>query len=138
MTRPRAILTGAVLIALLGGCGGKAPNPVVSYQPGDERRSCEGLKSEIATNEAEIATLVPYEDATGKNIALGVTGIFLIVPLFFMDFKEGEAIEVQALRRRNQWLREVAANKDCELPTPTVVFEEEPESQTGAQRGRGE
>ena len=108
-------------------CGGKSANPVVSYQPGDEKRSCEGLKSEIALNEAEIAKLVPYDDATGKNVALGVTGFFLIIPWFFMDFKEGEAIEIQALRRRNQWLREVASDKDCSLPPPTVVFEEKPE-----------
>ena len=44
-----------------------------------------------------------------------------------MDFKEGEAIEIKALRRRNQWLREVASDKDCNVPPPTVVFEENPE-----------
>ena len=120
-----------VFLALfIVGCGGKSANPVLSYQPGDEKRSCEGLKSEIAMNEAEIARLVPYDDATGKNVALGVAGAFLIVPWFFMDFKEGEAIELQALRRRNQWLREVAGDKDCSLPPPTVVFEEKPEEVT--------
>jgi hypothetical protein len=97
-----------------------------SYQPGDERRSCEGLKVEIASNEAEIARLLPYEDATGKNVALGVAGAFLIVPWFFMDFKDGEAIEVKALRRRNDWLREIAAGKDCVVPAPTFKFEDKP------------
>ena len=122
-------ISALLCVSLLAACGGSAPNPVVRYQPGDEDRSCTGLKSEIAENEAEIARLVPYEDATGKNVALGVTGFFLIVPLFFMDFKEGEAIEVDALRRRNQWLREVAGDKDCSLPPPTVVFEDELESE---------
>ena len=114
----------ACIALTVAGCGGKAPNPLAKYQPGDEKRSCAGLKSEIATNEAEIARMVPGEDATGKNVVLGVTGVFLIVPWFFMDFKDGEAVEIQALRRRNQWLWEVASDKDCFIPPPTVVFKD--------------
>ena len=113
-------------VVFLSACGGKAPNPVAQYQPGDEGRTCPGLKTEISSNEAEIARLVPYEDATGKNVALGVAGVFLIVPWFFMDFKEGEATELQALRRRNQWLREVASTKDCSIPRSQFVFDEKP------------
>ena len=113
-------------VLTLAGCGGKAPNPVSQYQPGDEDRSCVGLKSEIAANEAEIARLAPGEDAMGKNVALGVAGAFVLVPWFFMDFKDGEGVEIQALRRRNQWLREIAYEKDCSIPPSTVVFEEEP------------
>lgn len=116
-------VTSAVLVSA---CGGKAPNPVAQYQPGDEGRSCPGLKTEISSNEAEIARLLPFEDATGKNVVLGVAGAFLLVPWFFMDFKEGEATELQALRRRNQWLREVASNKDCNIPRSQLVFSEKP------------
>lgn len=113
---------GVILIALTA-CGGRNANPVARYQIGDEKRGCEGLKVEIAHNEQEIAKLVPYEDATGKNVALGVTGAFLIVPLFFMDFKDGEQVEVKALRDRNLWLREIASRKDCTLPEPKIKFE---------------
>ena len=109
----------------LSGCCGRAPNLVVAYQPGDEDRSCEALRAEIAENETEIVKLLPGEDATGKNVALGVTGAFLVVPLLFMDFKDGECIEIDALRRRNLWLREAAHNKGCSLPAPALVFEEE-------------
>lgn len=124
--RGRVLLKPLALagLILVSACGGKAPNPVAQYQPGDENRSCQGLKGEIANNEAEIARLIPYEDATGKNVALGVAGAFFIVPWFFMDFKEGEATELQALRRRNQWLREVASNKDCQVPQSQFVFDE--------------
>lgn len=113
-------------LLLVAGCGGRTPNPIVQYQPGDEKRSCEGLKSEIAYNEAEIGRLLPYEDATGKNVALGVTGALFIVPLFFMDFKDAEEIEVRALRRRNQWLREVASNNDCQVAPSKFIFQDEP------------
>lgn len=129
----KEIISGAICAGLVvSSCGGRSANPVVQYQPGDEKRSCDGLKSEIANNEAEIAKLLPEEDATGKNVALGVAGAFLLVPWFFMDFKEAEATEIQALRRRNQWLREVAANNTCTLPPPTIKFEEAPAEKSEA------
>ncbi len=55
-----------------------------------------------------------------------MAGAFFIVPWFFMDFKEGEATELQALRRRNQWLREVASTKNCNVPASQYVFDERP------------
>ncbi len=68
--------------------------------------------------------LLPHKDATGKNVVLGVAGAFFLVPWFFMDFKEGEAIELRALQRRNEWLRETAADKSCAVPPPRIVFED--------------
>ena len=122
-------LSGLVtILVLLTTCGGRPPNPVAVYQPGDERRSCAGLRAEVAENEVQIAKLVPSEDATGKNVALGVAGAFVLVPWFFMDFKDGERIEIDALRRRNRYLREFAYEKECALPPPKVIFEDKPES----------
>ena len=132
--KKQIVAVSASVALLLAGCGGRPPNPVAQYLPGDEQRSCEGLKSEVANNEAEILRLLPDEDATGKNVVLGVAGAFLLVPWFFMDFKEAEATEIQALRRRNQSLREIAGTKGCAIPPPTVVFEEAPQD-TAAPRG---
>lgn len=127
--KPIIMCVAACLSLALWGCGGRAPNPVSQYQPGDEDRSCDGLKGEIAYNEGEIERLLPYEDATGKNVVLGVAGALVLVPWFFMDFKEGEAIEIKALRRRDQWLREVASNKDCVVPPSKFKFEDEPQEE---------
>ena len=113
-----------LLVLLVIGCGGRSANPIARYQIGDERRGCEGLKVEIAYSESEILKLLPDEDATGKNVALGVTGAFFIVPLFFMDFKDAEATEIKAYRERNLWLHELASSKNCTLPAPRVKFEE--------------
>jgi hypothetical protein len=118
MLRKPSTIFAVTVLAVLSACGGRTANPVAQYQPGDENRSCEGLKVEVSNNEQEIAKLLPYEDATGKNVALGVTGAFFIVPLFFMDFKDAEGTEIQALKRRNNWLREVAARNQCDLPPP--------------------
>lgn len=125
LLRKRIPLLIFVGLFVLQACGGRTANPVVQYQPGDENRTCSGLQAEIAYNESEIVKLLPKESATGKNVALAVTGAFLIVPLFFMDFKDAEGIEIQAYRRRNMWLREVAASKNCSLPPPRVQFETE-------------
>ncbi len=123
--RKRIPLLIFVGLFMLQACGGRSPNPIVQYRPGDEERSCSGLKAEIAHNETEIIKLLPKESAVGKNVVLGVTGFFFLVPLFFMDFKDAEAIEIQAYRRRNLWLGEVAGSKKCSLPPPQVQFETE-------------
>ncbi len=120
-----------MIAAMLVGCGGRSANPVASYQMGDEQRSCTGLQSEIASNEQEIIKLLPYEDATGKNVALGVTGFFFIVPLFFMDFKDAEELEIRAYRQRNQRLREIAYNNGCSLPASKLKFQDEPPEDDG-------
>ena len=63
--------------------------------------------------QATIQTLVPRTEKTGKNTALGVTGFFFIVPLFFMDLTQSEQIEVDALRQRYNTLAIIATEKGC-------------------------
>jgi hypothetical protein len=113
-------------LVLISGCGGRPPNPVSQYQPGDEERSCTGLAAEISDNEKEMALLSPHENAAGKNVVLGAAGVLFIVPWFFMDFKEGEATDLQALSRRNRWLREVAVDNGCDIPPPKYLVDGRP------------
>lgn len=123
----RKCACGAMALALaVSGCAGSAPNPVLGYQLGDEKRSCTSLKAKIASNEAQMIHLAGEKDSTyRKNVLLGVTGTFLAVPLIFMDLKGKEAGELAALRHRNRNLRQFAADKsDCTVPAPKVKFEE--------------
>lgn len=64
--------------------------------------------------EDEIQRLIPQTNKTGKNILLGVTGFFFIVPLFFMDLSKAEQIEIDAFRRRYNHLVIIAGDKQCE------------------------
>ncbi len=125
MWRKCACSSMALALAL-SGCAGSAPNAVLSYQPGDEKRSCTSLRAEIASNEAQMIELASEKDSTvGKNVLLGVTGVFLIVPFFFMDLKGKEAGELTALRHRNRNLRQFAADKsDCTVAKSKVKFED--------------
>jgi len=100
-------------IFLFANCAGREPNLVKVHQFGDEEKSCMTLEREIIFIEEEIRRLVPKTDKTGKNVALGVTGAFFMVPLFFMDFSKAEKMEINALRERYNYLTTLAAEKGC-------------------------
>ena len=54
--------------------------------------------------------------------------MFLIVPWFFMDLKGKEAVETEALERRNAALRRIAFVKGCNAPTPIVTHQRKPKA----------
>lgn len=114
-------LVGLVITTHLIGCAGRAANPVMIQQYGDDKKSCQALEREMIFIQGEIQRLIPQTKKTGKNVALGVTGFFLIVPLFFMDLSKAEQIEVDAYRRRYNHLLIIAGDKQCgieEQPIP--------------------
>jgi len=113
----RKSANGIMLIAVLAlsACGGRTPAPVMAYQYGDDSKSCKALVYEIKNIELEIQRLLPKTDKTAKNVVLGVTGYFLIVPLFFMDFKNAEAVEYEAYRQRYNHLSSIAMTKNCSI-----------------------
>lgn len=105
---------------VVAGCGGRAANPVMVSQYGDQRKSCEALEVEMSQNQQEISRILPETEKTGTNTALGVAGLFLIVPWFFMDFSESEQIEVNAYRQRYNHLALVAMDKQCGYDTKPI------------------
>ena len=114
----------ALSLLLLPACTGRPANPVMVYQHGDEARSCDALKRELELIEDDILTLLPETDKADKNTQLGVAGVFLLVPLFFMDISKSEQVEVNALIKRYNHLIEVADTKDCDIyRTPIPDFQ---------------
>ncbi len=99
------------------GCAGREANLVQVRKIGDEQKSCDELRTELYYIENEISRLLPKSDKTGRNIALGATGILFIVPLFFMDLKQGEKKEIEAYRQRYNHLLMITQQKGCKLPT---------------------
>lgn len=99
-------------ITLLG-CAGRASNPVMQDQIGDNKKSCQALETEMAGIQAQIQTLIPESDKTGKNVGLGIAGVFLIVPFFFMDLTDSEKTEITAYRMRYNRLQTIASQKNC-------------------------
>jgi hypothetical protein len=104
-----------LLSVLFLGCAGRAANPVIVYQHGDTSRSCETLERELELIETDILELLPQTDKADQNTKLGVAGVFLLVPFFFMDLSKSEQIEVNALTKRYNHLIEIAETKGCRL-----------------------
>lgn len=133
--RVGTFIVGFVIVTLCAGCGGRAANPVMVQQYGDNSKSCNALEHEMALIQQEIQLLIPKTEKTGKNVALGVTGWFFIVPWFFMDLSQAEQMEVNAYRQRYNHLLIVAEDKKCgldrqEIPDFAKKIEVEPETTT--------
>lgn len=109
----KKLIAISVVGLILSGCAGKTAYPVQTQQVGDSRKSCSALERDILHIDSEIKRLTPKTEKTGKNVALGVTGAFLVVPLFFMDFSDAEQVEVNALRNRHNHLMNIMAEKGC-------------------------
>ena len=123
----RHICAGVAFMFFVSGCAGSGPMPVARYTPADEKRSCASLKAEIKANRKEIAKKIEERtNKTHENLILGASGVFLIVPWFFMDLKGKEAGETAALERRNAALRRIAAVKGCNAPLPIVMRQRKP------------
>jgi len=106
----------ALVFALLfAGCAGREANPIPAYLPGDNTRSCPALAAEVAQLQADMARILPKTNKGVTNALWAAGGVFLIVPFFFMDFKDAEKIEFDAMRQRHNRLLIIAADKDCDM-----------------------
>lgn len=130
----QVMLAWVLIATMLSGCAGRAANPVMVQQYGDERKSCQALEREMAFIQGEIQRLIPQTEKTGKNVVLGVTGFFFLVPLFFMDLSKAEQIEIDAYRQRYNHLLIIAGDKGCGIkgePIPEFVKPVSPDAKQG-------
>lgn len=100
---------------ILTGCAGREANPIAAYLPGDENRSCTALKAEVSQLQVDMARLLPKTDKGLTNALWATAGVFLIIPFFFMDMKDAEKIEFDAMRRRHNRLLVYAAERNCDF-----------------------
>ena len=94
------------------GCSGRTPNPVLSYMPGDDALSCEGLKIEMAQVLREIA-LKPAKIKEREARNLWLLTMWPIGSPFEMDILKADEIEIQALNTRYNRLLMIAYEKGC-------------------------
>lgn len=128
-------LLAVTLIASIGllGCAGRAANPVMQDQVGDNQKSCDTLQTEMAGIQSQIQKLVPESDKTGKNVGLGIGGIFLLgIPWFFMDLTDAEKAEINAYNMRYNKLLTISTQKKCQFLAVTPDVPEAPASKTPA------
>jgi hypothetical protein len=120
-----------IFTVLFAGCAGREANPIPAYLPGDENRSCSALKAEMTQIQADMQRLLPHTNKFATNTLWAIGGVLVIVPFFFMDLKDAEKIEYEALRTRYNRLLIIAADKNCDLvglstqPIPTIKEQKE-------------
>ncbi len=103
-----------LIVCVVTSCG-RIASPVSSTILGDKVLPCETISLEIADNNKAISELRgEVKGRRAKNIILGITGFFLIVPLFFMDFGSAAETEIIAFQKRNSALKRLAGSRDCE------------------------
>ena len=109
-------IVALILIASVSvmGCASRSPNPIPIAQVGDDTKSCDAITNEMQQMlDAKLIAEGDGNTQVGKNVALGVTGIFLIVPWFFMDLGNASTVEQKAAQARFQRLQQMAIDKKC-------------------------
>jgi hypothetical protein len=118
-------LTALILIASIisAGCASSTANPVPVAQVGDETKSCDAIANEMQKMiTAQIEADSNKDKQIGTNAALGVAGLFLIVPWFFMDLGGANTAEQKAAKARYERLQQMQVDKKC--PATAVVTQE--------------
>jgi hypothetical protein len=107
------------LVLLVGGCAGRAPQPVAVVQPQDRYADCTAVTAEIEANNAKVKELASEQGLkVGQNVAAGAAG-FVVWPLLFaMDFQHSAGKDVAALQSRQQYLAALAQEKCAATPPP--------------------
>jgi hypothetical protein len=116
-------------VIFFAGCAGREPRPISVYQPGDENRSCESLKGEVVQLQKDMEALLPHTDKLGSNALWAGTGIFTLgIGFFFMDLKDTEKVEFEAMRQRHNKLLDYLKSKNCDVndikaePIPSLEY----------------
>ena len=98
------------------GCGGQVAHPKDHYMPGDEKKSCSVLYTEIGMLDNEITKKIQSKkDRDFWNTVEFLGGVLVIVPFFFMDSKGSHEIELEALENRQKMLKTFFADKGCSV-----------------------
>lgn len=124
----RTVASLLIVAVFCASCATTTPNPVPVAQVGDQQKTCDSIALEMqqmltAKTQAES----DRNAQVGKNVALGVAGLFLIVPWFFMDTGNAATVEEKAAQARYLRLQQMQLERNCPavpgLPTVAVDAE---------------
>lgn len=109
------VLTAILLIS--NGCAGRQPQPVLIAENGDDKKSCEEIDSELKNIRQQVEERYPeIKDTEDYNLGVGVLGSLFppLIPFsIFSDIKKADAVELNALQRRNNHLVDVERQNGC-------------------------
>ncbi len=114
-----ALIVGVLFIAQ--GCAGRSAHPVTVVQSGDTKKTCKALRKETQQILRRIHKMVPYiKKKDKKKVLKMVTGALIIIPWFFVDMKDAEKVEANALRERYNYLSTLVGERNCRFKAPRL------------------
>jgi hypothetical protein len=113
---------GALLLAAVASCAGRAPQPVAVVQMQDRYANCTAIWAEVNANNQRISELGSEQGAKlTQNVVAGVAGLVIPILWFGMDFRGAAGKEVDALNSRQQYLATLAEQRNCGATAPVPV-----------------
>jgi len=120
--RLKLIIASIVVVLFVAqGCAGRSAHPVTVVQSGDAKKTCKALRKETQQILRRIHKMVPYIKKKDKKTVLKmVTGALIIIPWFFVDMKDAEKVEANALRERYNYLSTLVGERNCRFKAPRL------------------
>ena len=119
--KPVLVLLVGVLFIAQGCVGGRSAQPVTVAQPRDVKKPCKVLRKETQQIVRKIQRMVPAIKKKDRNRTLLIMpGVFLIIPLFFVDLSDAEKVETNALRERYNHLSTLVGRRNCRFKVPKL------------------
>ena len=120
--RLKPIISAIVVVLFVAqGCAGRSARPITVAQSGDAKKSCQALRKETKQILRRIHKMVPYiKKKDKKKVLKMVTGALIVIPWFFVDMKDAEKVEANALRKRYNYLADLADRHNCRFKAPKL------------------
>ncbi len=134
----RSIALVLILSVFTASCASTPANPVPVAQIGDDTKTCNAIVNELQQMvSAQIVASGDRGSQIAGNALLFVTGVFLIVPWFFMNLGSTATVEERAAAARYQRLQQMAADRECPnvpvMPAPDAAKDKEkPQARQGS------
>ena len=78
--------------------------------------TCKQIEREVVNIHDDISDLLNEKsDKKGKNIGLGIAGLFFFPLWFGLDLNDSQEVELRAYKKRVNVLQQLDKEKDCEI-----------------------
>lgn len=135
----RRVASLLIVSLICASCAHTTPNPVPIAQVGDDVKGCDAIANEMQQMvNAQTSAAGDRNSQVGTNVALGIAGVFLIVPWFFMDTGNAATVEEKAAQARYLRLQQMQVDRKCPAVPAQAVVAGDPDGKTAVTKVKAE
>ena len=108
------VLVSIFLVTSIIACAGREAYPIECVRASDREMSCESLADEMKELEGRMNKIAGKTKKTGRNVACAAGSVIFLPALCFMDLKNADKTEYEALKARYNHLSRLYKEKSCE------------------------